>query len=665
MSSKEIFELRRNGDLMAGYNLGKKLLEVDPSDAWVLKAFAYCALDLANAASQRSEYSTAQQFIAEVNSLKAILSDNILVKSIRKAEALANPSMKVANEAAQASRAGNRAQALELYRSAIIELSDNQDVAIGLAWELYHQLNTLTANEAVNVNAVRRLLAEYINLKNERPSNLHSRILRIAQKLSDQDGFNYVAFVKLWDLKNLTDDDYQNFTAQNGIKYPSLAEKSIQKAARRAERQDNNLELINYLLPFLDDAIERFVDNNWLVYYKAKLLHKIGSREAALSFTTKFVRSKLTDFWSWDLLADVVLENGDSEVALSCCCKSLLCRTDEDFLGKIRLKLASILIKQGLLENAKYEIEQVLANYTKNGWRLQESLASHLNSDWYASTKAVKSNKNFYRENETKADELAFGDKPWLKGVLGDIFETNQSPPNKRRNIYVSLDDSEFPIEISIPEKKYDFSGMSVRDTILVKGELDANNRFNVFLIKPANSFNYLDIFKDLIGVIDHINSTRGVFHFMVDRNINGLMNISDCGFNVSDGDVVALKIFKYHSADLEPRYKAISCSATNIRPSSELISDFSELVEHTNNGLAFTHSGIFIDRNLVEKYKIIEGDCVQGKSILNFNRRRSIWGRKAVGILTVIKTEGLEKYSDEDDQFYEELAAPFLEDLN
>jgi hypothetical protein len=665
MSSKEIFELRRNGDLMAGYNLGKKLLEVDPSDAWVLKAFAYCALDLANAASQRSEYSTAQQFIAEVNSLKAILSDNILVKSIRKAEALANPSMKVANEAAQASRAGNRAQALELYRSAIIELSDNQDVAIGLAWELYHQLNTLTANEAVNVNAVRRLLAEYINLKNERPSNLHSRILRIAQKLSDQDGFNYVAFVKLWDLKNLTDDDYQNFTAQNGIKYPSLAEKSIQKAARRAERQDNNLELINYLLPFLDDAIERFVDNNWLVYYKAKLLHKIGSREAALSFTTKFVRSKLTDFWSWDLLADVVLENGDSEVALSCYCKSLLCRTDEDFLGKIRLKLASILIKQGLLENAKYEIEQVLANYTKNGWRLQESLASHLNSDWYASTKAVKSNKNFYRENETKADELAFGDKPWLKGVLGDIFETNQSPPNKRRNIYVSLDDSEFPIEISIPEKKYDFSGMSVRDTILVKGELDANNRFNVFLIKPANSFNYLDIFKDLIGVIDHINSTRGVFHFMVDRNINGLMNISDCGFNVSDGDVVALKIFKYHSADLEPRYKAISCSATNIRPSSELISDFSELVEHTNNGLAFTHSGIFIDRNLVEKYKIIEGDCVQGKSILNFNRRRSIWGRKAVGILTVIKTEGLEKYSDEDDQFYEELAAPFLEDLN
>lgn len=666
MPSTAIFDLRRSGDPLAGYQLGKKAIEEDPSDQWVQRAFAYCALDLANAASQRAEYDTAQRLIAEVNSLTSILSDGILLRSIKRAESQANPNMKIFNQAVQASRSGNRQQALELYRLATAEMPDDQDVAAGLGWELYHQLNTLASSKDIDVHTIRKLLAEYIKLKNDRPSTLHSSILRVAYRIADQDGFDYVKFVKLWDLKKLTDGDYEKFTADNGNIYPSLAEKTIQKLSRKlVDKQEDCLDLVNYFLPFLDDAIERFSDNNWLVYYKAKLLHKIGAQEAALSFTTKFVRSKIADFWSWGLLADVVSDNGDLESALSCYCKSLLCRTDEDFLGKIRLKLARILLEKGLLENAKYEFEMVSANYNKNGWKIQESLSAHLNSDWYASTKAVKSNKNFYRENETKADELAFGDKPWLKGVLGDVFETNQSPPNKRRNIYVSLDDSECPIEISIPERKYDFSGISVRDTILVKGELDANNRFNVFLIKPANYFNYLDIFKDAIGVIDHINSTRGVFHFMVDRNINGLMNISDCGFNISDGDVVALKIFKYHSADLEPRYKAISCSATNIRPSSELISDFSELVEHTNNGLAFTHSGIFIDRNLVEKYKIIEGDCVQGKSILNFNRRRSIWGRKAVGILTVIKTESLEKYSDEDDQFYEELAAPFLEDLN
>lgn len=649
MPSTAIFALRRDGDPLAGYHLGKKTIEEDPSDKWVQRAFAYCALDLANAASQRSEYSTAQQFIAEVNSLKAILSDNILVKSIRKAEALANPSMKVANEAAQASRAGNRAQALELYRSAIIELPDNQDVAIGFAWEIYHQLNTLTANEAVNINAVRRLLAEYINLKNERPSNLHSRILRIAQKLSDQDGFNYVAFVKLWDLKNLTDDDYQNFTAQNGSSYPSLAEKSIQKAARRAERQDNNLELINYILPFLDDAIEKFVDNNWLVYYKAKLLHKIGFREAALSFTTKFVRSKLTDFWSWGLLADVVLENGDSEVALSCCCKSLLCRTDEDFLGKIRLKLASILIKQGLLENAKYEIEQVLANYTKNGWRLQESLASHLNSDWYASTTAVKSNKNFYRENETKADELAFGDKPWLKGVLGDVFETNQSPPKKRRKIYVIINDHRAPLEVSVPENRYNFSAMKVNDTIIVKGDLDATNRFILYLVKPSSSFSYLDIFTDVIGVVGGVNKSRGSFDFMVDRKIYGLLNIADYNFKPLEGKAIALKLFQYYTRDSEIRYKATDCLDTNAKPNPDLISSFNEMIENVSNGLAFTESGIFIDRNLVEKYKIDEYDRIEGLSILNFNRRRSVWGRKAIKIIKIIKTTNEDKDNTED----------------
>ena len=60
MSSQEIFELRRNGDLLAGYNLGKKLLSIDPSDNWVLKAFSYCTLDLAKKFASESKYDLAK-----------------------------------------------------------------------------------------------------------------------------------------------------------------------------------------------------------------------------------------------------------------------------------------------------------------------------------------------------------------------------------------------------------------------------------------------------------------------------------------------------------------------------------------------------------------------------------------------------------------------------
>lgn len=665
MPSTAIFDLRRSGDPLAGYQLGKKAIEEDPSDQWVQRAFAYCALDLANAASQRAEYDTAQRLIAEVNSLTSILSDGILLRSIKRAESQANPNMKIFNQAVQASRSGNRQQALELYRLATAEMPDDQDVAAGLGWELYHQLNILVSSKEVDVHAIRKLLAEYIKLKNDRPSTLHSSILRVAYKISDQDNFNYVAFVKLWDLKNLNEGDYKEYTAENGKSYPSLAEKTIQKSAKRVERQESSLGLVSYILPFLDEAIERFGDNNWLVYYKAKLLHKIGDQEEALSFTTKFVRSKITDFWSWGLLADVVSDNGDLESALSCYCKSLLCRTDEDFLGKIRLKLARILIEKGLLENAKYEFEMVSANYNKNGWKIQESLSAHLNSDWYASTKAVKSNKNFYRENETKADELAFGDKPWLKGVLGDVFETNQSPPKKRRKIYVTMNDLKIPLEVSVSEKKYDFSSMGSNETLLIKGDLDSNNRFVVYLIKPSKILKHSDVFSEIIGVVGSVKKARGVFEFMVDREVKGQLNLADYSFEVLEGSAIALNLFQYYTRDSEIKYKAISCLHTDAQPNPELISSFDEIIENVYNSMAFTESGIFIDRNLVEKYKIQEGCRVQGQSILNFNRTRNIWGRKAIGILKIIRNYSSEKSYDLDDQFFENLAAPFLEDLN
>ncbi|TOF55220.1 DUF7017 domain-containing protein, partial [Vibrio parahaemolyticus] len=77
--------------------------------------------------------------------------------------------------------------------------------------------------------------------------------------------------------------------------------KVIQQAAKESVASDI-IENQQYILPHLDNAIERFPENIWLKLNKAKLLLKLGRSIEALSFATDVTRSKVSDYWSWALL---------------------------------------------------------------------------------------------------------------------------------------------------------------------------------------------------------------------------------------------------------------------------------------------------------------------------------------------------------------------------
>ena len=84
-------------------------------------------------------------------------------------------------------------------------------------------------------------------------------------------------FSQLWDLKHLRDEDWQRRRAEDGKEYPSLVEKVIQQAGKDAAESADARDL-NYILPHIDEAIERFPDNVWPKLDKAKVL--LGGREA-------------------------------------------------------------------------------------------------------------------------------------------------------------------------------------------------------------------------------------------------------------------------------------------------------------------------------------------------------------------------------------------------
>ena len=49
------------------------------------------------------------------------------------------------------------------------------------------------------------------------------------------------------------------------------------------------------------------------------------------------------------------------------------------------------------------------------------------------------------------------------------------------------------------------------------------------------------------------------------------------------------------------------------------------------SNGLGFTENDIFIERQLVERFSIEDGESVSGHAVISFNEKRSSWGWKAI----------------------------------
>ena len=82
----------------------------------------------------------------------------------------------------------------------------------------------------------------------------------------------------------------------------------FQQASKDAAKSDNAHNL-NYILPYINTAINKFPDNIWLQLNKAKLLLALGRNDDALAFGLTVTKSKVNDYWAWELLGDICAAN--------------------------------------------------------------------------------------------------------------------------------------------------------------------------------------------------------------------------------------------------------------------------------------------------------------------------------------------------------------------
>lgn len=368
MSFKEIKELRQAGKLDEALQMALQALEAEPVNIWNKRATAWVYYDYSK------KY-------AQPDSFDLFLENLIKIKDLQLPE-------------------------------------DEKMVFDNCAWQIGKMVFSLQKAKQVDYGKINELFDIIRKFHFTKPSEAYSFLYKAFHK-GYQNWSNYISFADWWNFKNFRSEDYlkEEF---NGKKIMSIAEQAYLAYSKKllegkeAEPFEQETAIdkdkIREFLPQLDRIIEEHPEYQYPSYFKAKLLLALGDEENTLSSFLPFAREKRNHFWVWELMAEFFSEN--EEMRFSCYNKALSLKTPEEYLVRLREKFAGMLLKRQMYNEAKTEIQLVIATRQQKNWRLTSQILLWTGEEWYKSALAKRDNRDFYLQNAKRAEELLYQDNP-------------------------------------------------------------------------------------------------------------------------------------------------------------------------------------------------------------------------------------------------------------
>lgn len=305
-------------------------------------------------------------------------------------------------------------------------------------WAIYRYLKQ--NEETLSSLDIRKALSYYLSFASCKPSILHSCIMIQAVNLekNHENDFRFIDFCLMWHLDSLRDEDFElrTLTSTDGrnMEFNSLAEGIVTRLYKEMESR-HTVDYVDKLLPFFILVRERCPQNKFISRYIAKLYYWGGHVEKAIC---EYKTALLThpEWYIWKDLGDVV---EDEDLRISCYCKALTMNGQEDFIGELRLNLASLLIAKNP-EQAAYEIDKYMSTYQKNQWRICGD--AYIMQHKLSGINPSDNSKIFYSSNVSKAEEYAYSEIPTVEMTYIGTEKNKAGKDraklvNKQRNIVI------------------------------------------------------------------------------------------------------------------------------------------------------------------------------------------------------------------------------------
>lgn len=262
----------------------------------------------------------------------------------------------------------------------------------GLAWA-YCRLARACVKQQQAAQAKPWLL-KYMALKRlPRPSGLHSSIMQVAvevDKAIPQD-FKFTAFLQLWGFDDFMDDDWVE-GQKDGKRFNSLVEKAIGRYF--AELKADAIKAVPQgFEALLNQAAATYRWKPVYAYRQGRLMLMRGDRAGALQvFLGLTRRIKLPFIWK-----EIAQLADDPKLKKAALCQYISRQRSDNFVGRLHLDLAAILIADGNPAAALSELNTYAATARRAGRHLSPTHARLL-ARIPAGTVATAGNRRLYQQ---------------------------------------------------------------------------------------------------------------------------------------------------------------------------------------------------------------------------------------------------------------------------
>lgn len=394
-------------------------------------------------------------------------------------------------------------------------------------------------------------------------SHWHSEILKIADRfMVEKELWRFFDFFQKWGVGNFLYKDWKEEVNGDFTNKP-LVKKSLNKIFEFSKLPNNNKDF-QWVMPLYAGALKEFDDDKWLLREYAALLNICGEKEEAIAQYKSVALEFCDQVYVWHEFAQLLF-NVDIEVAISMLCKSITVQRNEDFLGDIRLDLATLFIKKGKLKEAKKELNIYKKHRQKKEWKLTEKFK--LLESKVIKIKASNNDWNFYKKNLSLAEDYIYGNIDWVDLLLYEKWKTKDG---KEKLMFTNLNEIELVINVN-------------KFCSLKNAQIDSVYQFKVYFEKSNNRYialsnqksdkkkeNLIDNAKSCLVIIDHINLDKKLFHYVGKNNIDGIIKFSQTQISPEVGNFLNLNYFtKYNNKSDRNEVKVLKVCETEEKESS------------------------------------------------------------------------------------------------
>ena len=376
---------------------------------------------------------------------------------------------------------------------------------------LYHYLQK--SKEYIEPDLFFAIIKKYLALSNDRPSELHSAMLKLVVKSKErfEQHLRLSDFLEAWNLAYLMPEDWQRRQRGGKMKH-SLAERTLKAIVTEFMDRPEKDEVPQPIYQLLLDASNLFPDDDLIRLTQARINLIDGNKEAALESYRELLIT-LEEPRVWMELA-LLLE--DEELQASALCMALREETNEyqDYLIPTRLKLARLLIGMKRYPNALRELNVVAQLALEKGLELPP-LHAELLALIPEGTEQDRENRAFYQSFCRKAQEYIFQPIEAVPMLVIDVMAIRASRESNQILPMLKLLDQE---------------GNTVLVNAKETGILPGDNRglvYNVKLLKRpyrhtkallmtlAEEQNPKKLFTPVVGFINGYSEPQHSFHVM------------------------------------------------------------------------------------------------------------------------------------------------------